>query len=81
VGSRELRAVRDPRARQPDREELVESLARVAASETLRRNQEEHMRTYKIAGLLRRFLCRHRRTLERRVAGSRRRASLAVRES
>jgi hypothetical protein len=43
-------AVRDPRARQPDREELVESLARVAASETLRR--EEHIRTYKIAAMV-----------------------------
>ena len=43
--------MRDPRARQPNREELVESLARVAASETLRGNQEEHMRMYKIAAM------------------------------
>src|SRR5215469_11352498 len=41
--------MRDPRARQP--EELIESLARVAASETLRGNQEEHMRMYKIAAM------------------------------
>ena len=39
-----------PRARQPDREGLVES-DEDSASETLRRNQEEPMRTYKIAAM------------------------------